>query len=523
MMTARKHTPAVYLALLAVLLATAALHLKTMDNDHRWWGDFALYIMHAKNIATGQPYTETGFIYSPSGNQGYSPPAYAPVYPAMLAPVYKLFGLNLYALKALNLVIFIVCLAVFFRFFTNSLSFNFSHLAVIAMIAFSPWFWMMRNLILSDIPFLLITLIALIIMDRLTATKQQQTAYWLLSVLLGLVIYASYGTRVLGLLLLPTVILYDLFRNRTIRIGPLLTIGIFLILHQLQTHLLDFSLDQSYSRVIADLTPQKAATPSETWLSGFLSLTRGMLSNMIWNAKLYSVVWVNHWDNGVSLTARLAIAVISSVFALTGFIHSCRSRLHPMDIFVVLYIGALMAVPVAQGFRYLLPVLPAGLLYSCMGAELLERRLIGDTARGLLIPGTLLAFALVSYAGNYHFIQDKNAYFGVMDKDSKELFEYIRNNTAPNSNIESSRPRIIALFTGRKSSYCNLWLPTDEIMDDFQHTGATHLLLYKGDEEWAYKNSFSKLLTEKADYLKAIFENENFRLYKIVYHNKAVH
>ena len=449
MMTARKHIPAVYLALLAVLLATAALHLKTMDNDHRWWGDFALYVMHAKNIAAAEPYAETGFIFSPDGNQGFSPPAYSPVYPAMLAPVYKLFGLNLYALKALNLVIFIACLAIFFRFFTNSLSFNFSQLAVIAMIAFSPWFWMMRNLILSDIPFLLVTLIALIIMDRLTAAKQQQTAYWLLSILLGLLIYASYGTRVLGLLLLPTVVIYDLLRNKTIRIGPFLTIGIFLILHQLQAQLLDFSLDQSYSKLIIDLTPQKATTPSETWLAGLLSLARGMLSNMIWNAKLYSVVWVNHWDNGVSLTARLVIAVITSALALSGFIHSCRSRPHPMDIFVVFYIGALMIVPVAQGFRYLLPVLPAALLYTCMGAELLERRLIGNTARGLLMPGALLALTLASYAGNYQFIQDKNAYFGVMDKDSKELFEYIRNNTAPNSNIESSRPRIIALFTGR--------------------------------------------------------------------------
>ena len=508
-------------ALVLILAATAVTYLSSINDNHRWWGDFALYMLHAKNIATGQPYSETGFIYNPAGPFGYSPPVYPPVYPALLAPLYSWFELDLYAPKVLNLSIFILCLALFFRYFTDRLTYSTTRIIVITMIAFSPWFWLMRNLILSDIPFLLFTLSALIIMDRLSGTTQQRPAYWLFSVLLGLAVYLSYGTRVLGLLLIPAIVVYDLVRNKSVRPGPLLAIGVFLVLHQLQEHLLALDMEKSYTNVIVGVTAQETDAQPVTVISNLLALARRIFLNFIGNTKLYAEVLLNHWDNGVSLALRIGMAVITGLFALAGFIHACRTRLSSLDIFVVFYIGALLSVAFTQGSRYLLPVLPAFLLYCGKGAELLDEHIPGNTMRGLRIPGLLLALVLVSYAGNATLVQDQTVPFGVNDKESTELFKYIRDNTPAGSHIKFFRPRILALFTDRDSSIYNLYNRTPaELLDEFQHAGVTHLLLYKGDEEWSYKTENAPFVTAYSNKLSVVFENEYFRLYKISYHDE---
>ena len=42
-----------------------------------WGGDFALYVLHARNLADGLPYGDTGYIYNPQ-YPSLSPPAYPP-------------------------------------------------------------------------------------------------------------------------------------------------------------------------------------------------------------------------------------------------------------------------------------------------------------------------------------------------------------------------------------------------------------------------------------------------------------
>jgi hypothetical protein len=68
------------LLLLAVL---ALIYVATIRRGHLWGDDFALYISHARNLATGQPYAQTGYIYNPSV-VNYSPRSYPPIFPLLL-------------------------------------------------------------------------------------------------------------------------------------------------------------------------------------------------------------------------------------------------------------------------------------------------------------------------------------------------------------------------------------------------------------------------------------------------------
>jgi hypothetical protein len=50
----------VRVTLLLVLLAVGAFFLATVRSGHWWGDDFGLYILHAKNIAEGLDYRQTG-------------------------------------------------------------------------------------------------------------------------------------------------------------------------------------------------------------------------------------------------------------------------------------------------------------------------------------------------------------------------------------------------------------------------------------------------------------------------------
>ena len=58
--------------------------------DHDWGDDFAMYIIEARQIATGQSLSDLGYLYDRL-NAGGGPPAYPVGFPLMLAPVYRFF------------------------------------------------------------------------------------------------------------------------------------------------------------------------------------------------------------------------------------------------------------------------------------------------------------------------------------------------------------------------------------------------------------------------------------------------
>src|SRR5437660_902965 len=84
------------LATSAVILATA-VHVPLLRSDVSWSGDDALqYLNHARSIALGRPYSDTGYIYSRFAAE-VGPASYPAAFPLALAPIYKVAGLTSFA------------------------------------------------------------------------------------------------------------------------------------------------------------------------------------------------------------------------------------------------------------------------------------------------------------------------------------------------------------------------------------------------------------------------------------------
>src|SRR5262249_35856259 len=150
--------------------------------------DFALYIAHARNVVEGQTYTETGFVFNPA-DPWYSPRAYPPGFPILLAPLYALRGLDLQAFKTLVTGSLLLSLPLMALLLSRTHGWDIG-LATATLFALSPQVWDFQQYILPDIPFLLLSIVVLLVLER--RASQDRAAGIGLSLLAGLLIYAAY-------------------------------------------------------------------------------------------------------------------------------------------------------------------------------------------------------------------------------------------------------------------------------------------------------------------------------------------
>ena len=230
-------------AVFLVIGIAVVFHLLTLRASQDWGGDFALYIAHAINIATGQPYSDTNFVYNP-GDSFMSPRSYPPVFPVLLSPVYKIFGLNLYAMKMVNIFAISIFLVIFYRYTRRRINSSALQIAVVAAVAFSPWIWDKKDHIQPDLVFLVFVYATFLLADRIYLSNRANSQRYLSAVGVGLVAYFAYGTRSMGLVLIPALLIFDIARFRTISRTALLISAVFAVLYFAQNTVLN--TDQSY-------------------------------------------------------------------------------------------------------------------------------------------------------------------------------------------------------------------------------------------------------------------------------------
>ena len=206
-----RYTAHVVVALL--LVAVLAFQLATLREGVKLsGGDPALYIHHAKNLVEGRPYADTGYLQNP--RYALHPQAYPPGYPLLLAPVYAAFGLNYAAMKIELVLCFVASLAVMVFLFRHVLPFPYL-LALIAAVGFNPYLCEWKDAIMADFPFVFFCLASLLAYQQAQAAasvSSRKVMGW--AVLAGACACSAVLTRMIGVVLIPTLLLYDLARFR---------------------------------------------------------------------------------------------------------------------------------------------------------------------------------------------------------------------------------------------------------------------------------------------------------------------
>src|SRR5215211_5142411 len=160
--------------ILVIIAVSIVLGASPLTRGHEWGDDFAAYIMQAGSILKGttREFVESNsFTIFESSNQ-IGPVAYPWGYPIILTPVYAIKGIHPFALKLPALLFyagFLICLYLLMKQRLTQAE----TLVLVSLFAFNPLLLQFLDQILSDIPFLFFSTLALLLM-----TQKNKHALW---------------------------------------------------------------------------------------------------------------------------------------------------------------------------------------------------------------------------------------------------------------------------------------------------------------------------------------------------------
>jgi hypothetical protein len=413
--------------LAAILLISALLSASMLTRGHLWWDDFAAYIMQAQSLLNGIPADFVAHNTFTIEQSSYPPGpiAYPWGYPILLAPVLGLVGMKLLALKGLNTLFFLFFLIVFHQLVRTRLSPAWS-LLLTATLAFNPALLQAHDQILSDIPFLFFSTLALLLIEA----KSKIT--WPI----GLVIFVAFSLRTSGLLLLAPLAVAQIMQFRSWT--------------EVRRNWREIAAPYVVFGSLAFLLSLLLPGGQESYLSHFSMFTAGRwLSNagfyLRLPADLFKAVWLG------SVFSWLWVGLF-----LLGMIINFKKDL-PLLAYLAVSLGLFISWPETQGLRFIYPLVPIGVLVAAEGWKAAAESLpAGGTSvarwTGLGVVGVLIVLSLAASAQigitNLRNGRDIN---GPFDPYSQEMFQFIREETPADSAVIFFRPRVMQLLGERDS------------------------------------------------------------------------
>lgn len=426
-----------------ILVPAFLLHALTLRADHSWGGDFAQYITQAQSLVEGElpQMVETSRLrYELSDSKKIGPVLYPWGFPLLLAPVYRLFGLNMIAMKGWVDLFFFLGLVLVYRIFEGRTPRD-HPLWIVMLLAYNPLFWDFKENVLSDIPFFGFSLLAVTLIQHYIIEEREPDHRLAGYSLIGLAIYLAFAIRTSGIVLLPTllgaqVLAWLAHGKKNLRWGSLLPYLLFIILYMLTRRIL----------------------PEETTYKDLLSLVtlRTVLGNGYYYARLLSEFFSFGFPN-----LGMAIYLASLPLTVSGLLADWRKN--PLFLlFPACLLGLHLFWPSRQGLRFIFPLIPFYLHYLLTGLETFSKHFLkeglGRRWNLTLTPGWVFTSALTLV----FLLEILSAQFGTSyiaegelpgpyQMESLELFTTIRQNTPQDSIVLFFKPRVMTLYTGRRS------------------------------------------------------------------------
>lgn len=485
-----------YGPIILVIGAAVLFHLVTVPDGHDWGGDFSHYIIHARNLATGQPYAQDGYINYI--NTPFSPVTRPPVFPLLLAPVYFFFGLNLYAMKLLIIASILVLLIIFYKYCCGRLASPINRLMAVGFVGFSPWMWEFNHQIVSEIPFMVFLFTSFYFANQWDREDIDERRRSKVAVATGVVMFLACGTRSAGILLVPALVAGNFLRLRRLDRATIIATLAFGGLYIAKSVL--FHSETNY-------------------------LARSVFSwdHILPNMEGYYMSALGYWGEGFAIPARKALIVSTGLLALTGFLVTLRQRCSTSEFFLILYPILILPYYGFGGMRFLLPLIPLYIMYIFCGIEAVPS--IGRFPIKKYLAFCMAGIMAYSYVDSYSFRNFNELQYGVETKESVEVFDFIRRKTPEDSVFMFFKPRVLVLFTGRKAEMYRKSENPHRNWNYLEQVGATHILVKYHSENLAVSDVHlegDRVLNLIDPYLKnltLIFENEQFRIYRIDHKN----
>lgn len=407
----------------------------TMNDGHPWGDDFAMYLLHANQIADGKPYSETGFIYNDLAPT-YAPASYPPGFPLILAPVVHLFQYNYLAYKIYLLcffILFLILIAIFLRGKIN----NQAIYCVLIIIGFSIFFMQLLDSVLSDIPGAAFFILSLILIERSFRSDNLMT--WVLA---GFCLGFAYLIRSTAIVIIPALFAQLVF-HRFEHWKKVITITIGALLYSFVTGLILPSESNYVAMLSQTFEGRNAGELMDFFGHNFLIYVNSFRDLSIGGG------YHNIFTNDVVFFGGM-------VFFCIGCFYQLFKERRYLEWLFICYFGMIVIWPGFQGLRYFTPLIPIYLYYAFIGIQVIFKE------RWTLYPSlVLVALSIISGISALVNGNSMTKQYGITGPNSIALFEAIKENTPPEALIMANKPRAICFITGRNGI----------VFPDFDHRG----------------------------------------------------
>jgi hypothetical protein len=461
--------------MLALLLLSVPLFFLNVHHTHSAGGDdYALYIQEARNIAEGRPFYQTSYVFN-EFNNCYSPPHYPPGYPLLLAPVVAVWGIDIYPLCVFNTVVAVLLMLAFFVYLRQHMA-PLAAACIAVLISYAGVMIGIKQAIVADTTCLLFVMGYLIVRQRPRHTFGSAV----LLALLGAMATLTRTQAVLLLLAEPIIWVADLLYQRwgkertqqkAVQMLPLVAAGGGFVLLWLLGKTVFHSPDSASGFYVSFL--------KDTLAKGVVTIVRDNVNFFIATVKSFF-----HYDTDNSIRTAMVTMMESAglVLTATGFAVSVRQRITYADVFFVLMCGLMLYYPIHDE-RYFLPAIPLVYLY-CYRAL----RLVIPAVTTLRLRYAGLAITLFCLVAGMKYLRDTTQppVNYVPENRDWQAFTYLRQHVPDSALVVCARPRLLSLYTGRRSVIHAWQHPMERNKEIFDQMQAQYLLVAWGVVEDYY-------------------------------------
>jgi hypothetical protein len=462
---------------------------------HNWGDDFGLYLQLADNIRAGRPYNYLNtLIQVPPG------------FPILLAGWQTLFGQSFVALKSLNIASWVAAAWLAWLFAARTLGRVAASFVLIAHFAL-PTYYLQQQSVLSDPPFMVaVNLLVLVCFYYFRASGSRPRMIFALLCAASAALFCAILIRPAGLPLVGAIVLgsglqaYTGRKDRTqvSRAVAIATaaVGVFALYM--------YGFGDSSSTHFA-LALGGAADPGAGLLATLAHLVLRRAGEELLNL---SVLIGLHPSIGMgSLLAVGIVAGACAFLVLTGDFVA--------PVVLAAYAGLLLLIPWQQGYRYLLPMTSLVFVFfaalPCLAWQYLRQARQSLPAVAGMAVG--LCFVLIVVRD---LVQGLPATYGINDDETSDprtrtLISWLRQNTRPDDQLCSFKPRAVMFFAGRRAYY----LPNDmseDIAVWLQQRQSEYAVLITRP---AYGYARLDEVLRTSNTVTEVFRNEDYAVFKL--------
>jgi len=367
-----------------------------------------------------------------------------------------------------------------------------SKLLLLSLIGFSPYFFLLSQRIMSDLPFLLFCYIALNLMNVQFNPPTSKEKKFIDYFLIGFFIYLAYGTRSIGIVLLPAYFFLSILKTKKFSAKSISNFCFALFLIILQNYLIPE-------------TGEYFDTIPNSLLSFITTITGSFNYYMSLFFRIFQVE--NYY-----LQSFIFIILIE-LFVL-GLISRIKKGVSSFELFFLLYFAVLLIWPAFQFYRFLIPILPLFFLYLYEGLITIIK----------FIKWPQLRIAIIVIASFFVFLNYMNTYIAILPRsitdlekvETKELFHFIQKETSSDDVILFFKPRVLALFTDRRSLAMAVPDPGGDLFKKMKDFGVTKTILRKG-HHIEYQPELEDFIVTHPGNFELLYNNSEFFVYKVHY------